>query len=78
MAGCGDDIPAGKTGRLKGRILSIYDASDAPGVSCARLLTQTPGHAAREIVLHVGRGHGTFYTPLKEWLDPLREWALAK
>lgn len=78
MAICGGDTANELAGRLKGRMLSIYDASDTLAGSCARFLPQGASGTSREIVLHVGKGHGTFFTPRKEWLDPLRDWALGK
>lgn len=78
MAICGGDTASELAGRLKGRMLSIYDASDKLAGSCARWLPQGAAGTSREIVLHVGKGHGTFFTPRKEWLDPLRDWALGK
>ena len=28
-----------------------------------------------EIVLTIGKGHGVFYSPRDEWIDPVVEWA---
>ena len=78
MAICAGDTATELAGRVKGRMLSIYDASDKLAGSCARVLPQGTAGTSHEIVLHVGRGHGTFFTPRKEWLDPLRDWALGK
>jgi pimeloyl-ACP methyl ester carboxylesterase len=64
-----------------GHILSIREASDDLTRSCP---TWSQDHAsesplfAREIVLHTGLGHGFHYQPLKEWLDPVVEWASAR
>lgn len=78
MAICGGETADELVGRVKGRMLSIYDASDKLAGSCARVLPHGTAGTSREIVLHVGRGHGTFFTPRNEWLDPVRDWALGK
>jgi acetyl esterase/lipase len=78
LAGCGDWLF--KTFRLDltGPVLSLYDKADDLATSCASVLP--PGRRAaqsREIVLHVGKGHGTFYRPDPAWLDPLAAWLAA-
>jgi hypothetical protein len=32
----------------------------------------------KEIVINVGGGHGAFYRPRPEWIDPVVEWATAE
>jgi len=60
---------------LQGRILSLYDTKDSICGSCEAAFHRAGGNISyREIVLHVGRGHGTFYAPRKEWLAPVVEW----
>ncbi len=74
MAGCGGPTPDFAP-RLRGRILSIYDRTDDAAGSCRGVFARSPGLATREIVLEVGKGHGTFYTPRTEWLVPVTAWA---
>lgn len=74
MAGCGASPPE-FAARLKGRILSLYDWDDDIAGSCGTVFAKAPGLVTREIVLTVGKGHGTFFTPRTEWLEPLAEWA---
>lgn len=61
--------------RLRGRVLSIYDASDRQAGSCESLLRQAPALDYREITLEAGRGHGLFYAPDPMWLDPVTDRA---
>jgi acetyl esterase/lipase len=62
---------------LYGNILSIYDRDDDTGAgTCQRFIAQSPGVGRyQEIVLQTGLGHGIVYHPLKDWLDPLFNWA---
>jgi pimeloyl-ACP methyl ester carboxylesterase len=76
LAACGRwmDDPDGH--RLSGRVLSMYDASDALVTSCRPALDRaTEGSSGHEIVLDLGGGHGVFYRPHPEWVDPLVDWA---
>ena len=75
LAGCGDWLFKELKVELGGPVLSLYDEADDVATSCAMVLV--PGRNAdrrREIVLHVGKGHGTFYRPDSAWLDPLAAW----
>lgn len=72
MAGCfkSSAQPGGELLKeLRGRMLSIYDGSDREAGSCSALFMPS-----REIVLKTGLGHGVFYKPRKEWLDPVLDW----
>jgi hypothetical protein len=61
---------------VTGRLLSLYETSDSLGVSCAPMFAQRgPGSSTREIALSLGLGHGTFFQPRPEWLDPVVAWA---
>jgi hypothetical protein len=60
---------------LRGRILSIYEESDPIGLSCEAALADSDIRPEfRELKLHLGERHGTFYRPRPEWLDPVVEW----
>lgn len=85
LAGCG----AGRTargyreildsyaGRMKGRILSLYDRGDAVAGSCREAFERAgPALKSEEKVFDDGRGHGLFFQPGKLWIDPLAEWAM--
>lgn len=72
---CGDWVQGRDDVDVRGRILSIYEASDELGTSCEPLFAQAsePGEH-REIRIDTGAGHGAFFRPRPEWLDPLFQW----
>ena len=62
---------------LSGRVLSIYDSADTLAGSCQELFDYSKGMGLsefREVVLHVGTGHGILYKPLDEWVKPVMDW----
>jgi len=65
---------------LYGNILAIYDSTDDLAGSCQELFTASEGKGIaqhKEIVIHVGTGHGILYKPLDDWIVPTVEWARA-
>lgn len=83
MAGCGigpwrQEILPGVAPRLRGRFLSLYDEADGEAGSCREAFAAAPGLESREIRLTTGRGHGLFYAPRREWLDPVFDWAVRR
>ena len=82
MAICSPDEIAGlkKSGvTLSGKVLSIYDSADTLAGSCGDLFDFSEGKGlsgSKEIVLNVGTGHGIIYKPLRDWLQPIREWVI--
>ena len=63
---------------LHGNVLSIYDSADEYAGSCADLFAYSEGKGLarhKEIVLHIGTGHGILYQPLDEWVLPVVAWA---
>jgi acetyl esterase/lipase len=75
LGSCGDWVQGRGDVDVRGRILSIYEASDELGTSCEPLYAQAsePGEH-REIRIDTGAGHGAFYRPRPEWLHPLFQW----
>jgi hypothetical protein len=75
LGSCGDWVIGRDDVDVRGRILSIYEASDELGTSCEPLFAQAgePGEH-REIRIDTGAGHGAFFRPRPEWLDPLLRW----
>jgi hypothetical protein len=60
---------------LKGRILSIYEASDPVAGSCKEMFSESAvGPEFEELEIHLGGGHGAFYRPAPEWIDPVVDW----
>lgn len=75
LACCFEGILRPPGPNLCGRVLSIYDASDELAGSCQRafdMATQPLIH--HEIKLQTGEGHGAFYRPMPEWIDPVVDW----
>jgi len=76
MGACGSWLDSRPEIVPSGRILSLREASDDLAGSCGGLfLRQTDGGEHAEIVVELGGGHGAFYRPRPEWIDPLVEWA---
>jgi hypothetical protein len=78
LAPCGDWLLNRDDVNVRGRILSIYEASDELGTSCEPLFRQagTPGEH-REIRIATGAGHGAFFRPREEWVRPVLAWIAA-
>jgi hypothetical protein len=64
---------------LRGRILSIYEASDPIAGSCGGVLSKSVIEPEfKELRLEVGGGHGAFYRPRPEWLHPVVAWCTSR
>ncbi len=75
LASCGSWLEAPDAPRLSGRVLSIVEASDDVAGSCAAAFARArEGTRHEELILRVGGGHGAFYRPLAEWVEPLVQW----
>ena len=64
---------------LWGNVLSIYDKSDEIAGSCDTFFSLSKNKGLRkykEVRLQIGLGHGVLYTPMKEWVKPVVEWAI--
>ena len=59
---------------LKGKILSIYEASDEWGKSCAKMNYGSDIQNFQEIQLNTKLKHGIVYRPLSEWIYPSIMW----
>ncbi len=62
--------------KLKGRVLAIYDRSDTiAGKKYDVWKQRSPDvKAFKQVKLDTKLGHGFLYTPMKEWMVPVREW----
>lgn len=78
LAACGDWDVYKKVGiDLWGAILSVYDDKDDVAGTCSDFFKKSTGISKKkEVVLKLGQGHGILYRPLKEWVDPITDWAL--
>ena len=75
LAGCADSVRKFDLD-FYGNILSIYDEKDQLVGSCQKFFENSTGiNRHKEIKLKVGTGHGIIYKPLKEWIDPVVQWA---
>src|SRR4029078_3929036 len=75
LAACGDGDFSGTKLDVRGRILSVYEASDEMGRCCAQLFAKsksTGKHA--EVKIATGEEHGAFFRPRKEWTAPVIAW----
>jgi hypothetical protein len=75
LAACGDGDFSRSSLTVWGRILSVYEASDEVGQSCAQLFARSgPTGERSEIRIAIGGGHGAFFRPNREWLAPALHW----
>jgi len=74
MASCGGWIKNRPEVKLAGNVLSIYETSDSFG-TCKTLIDRSEKvKSFKEIAITTGKQHGAFFTPRKEWLEPVLEW----
>lgn len=74
MAACYED-ESDQEINFYGNILSIYEKSDAAG-SCMKIKNRSAGiNHYKEIEINTGLRHGFLYKPLKEWINPAKQWA---
>jgi pimeloyl-ACP methyl ester carboxylesterase len=88
MAGCGkrgstfgrsfERFLEERAARLRGRFLSVYDASDEVAGSCREAFERGKVADSAEVVLETGLGHALFWSPRAAWIDEVVEWAEAK
>ena len=75
LAACGNGDFSKTDIKVGGRILSIFEASDEVGRSCASLFAKTGSTGLRsEIEVNIGEHHGSFFRPHAEWLGPALRW----
>jgi len=75
---CPARVPNPPELQLQGRILSIHEASDSIAGPCELFFSNgTVGPEMEELELRLGGGHGAFYRPDPEWLDPVISWVTA-
>lgn len=76
MGACGPWLDSRPEIVPRGRLLALREASDNMVGSCEGLFARAAGDGERkEITLELGDGHGAFYRPRPEWIDPVVEWA---
>ncbi len=78
LASCGGWINSQPDIMLAGNILSIYETSDRFG-SCQTLIDRSKKVTSfKEIAISTGKEHGAFFTPRKEWVEPVLNWIKGK
>jgi len=60
---------------IRGRMLSIFETSDRVGSCSALFAHAAPDAVTAELETDIGGGHGAFYRPHPEWVDPVIRWA---
>jgi len=76
MGACGPWLDSRPEIVPNGRMLALREASDNLVGSCDGLFARAAGNGEREeITLELGGGHGAFYRPRPEWIEPIVEWA---
>jgi hypothetical protein len=74
MASCGEWINQMPQIKLSGSVLSIYETSDSFS-SCQLLIKQSPNVVSfKEVAITTGKQHGAFFSPRKQWLNPVIDW----
>ncbi len=75
QAACGDWLSTAPNLLPTGHVLSLMEKSDTLAGSCSSLRDRRPGaERFKEIQIATGRGHGAFFVPRDEWLNPTLEW----
>lgn len=79
QAGCWNWLESAKDLQFTGHILSIIERSDTLTTSCSPYLRRSATlRDFREVEISTGKGHGAFFLPRPEWLEPTREWIFAR
>jgi len=74
LAGCSEFLSANPHVKLYGNVLSIFETSDGVG-SCQFVADRSPKISSfEEIAISTGKEHGAFYTPLRQWVAPVKQW----
>ncbi|MFO7556954.1 MAG: alpha/beta hydrolase [Desulfobacterales bacterium] len=62
---------------MQGHFLHIYDVSDQKCDVCRGILKNVSAKVSfNELMLKNGLGHGLFYQPRKEWIEPVADWII--
>ncbi len=74
LASCSSWIDSRPNIKLTGNILSIYETSDRFD-SCQTLINRSKNVTSfKEIAISTSKEHGAFFTPRKEWVNPVLNW----
>lgn len=74
LASCASFMKGRDIFKVYGNVYSIYETSDMVG-SCQFLIDQSPNVSSfKEISINTGKEHGAFFTPIPEWIKPVKSW----
>jgi len=75
LAACGSWLKSYPHFQISGNVFSIYEKSDELAGSCRELAESSSGLSSfEETMIATGKGHGAFYLPNAEWVDPVLDW----
>jgi len=78
LAACTGPIKSNSRIKIYGNVFSIYETSDRVG-TCQFLKDRSKQVTSfSEIVINTGKGHGAFFTPQVEWIEPVKVWISSK
>ena len=74
LAACGRYVGNQPSLKMYGNVLSIYETSDEVG-SCQFLIDRSKQVTHfTEIAISTSKEHGAFYTPIPQWVEPVKKW----
>jgi hypothetical protein len=75
LAACTSGLAKTEEVTIHGHLFSAYETSDSVG-SCDNVVARSAETVSsyKEISLSTGKEHGAFFTPIKEWLLPVKNW----
>jgi len=76
LAGNNDYQEKNNDWKFHGQILCIYDLSDDIGGKNYNYWKEKPNYSTifQQLEIKTNLGHGFLYKPLKEWINPTKEW----
>ena len=75
LAGCGNYINKNLDLIMHGNVFSVIEVSDDLVGSCQPLIDRSKTvQSFKELPISTGKEHGAFYTPLPEWVNPVKKW----
>ncbi|MEM5552893.1 alpha/beta hydrolase [Pseudoalteromonas neustonica] len=79
LAACTSGLAKRAKIAIYGHLFSVYETSDSVG-SCDDVVARSVGTVSsyKEISTSTGKEHGTFFTPRKEWIVPVKVWLKRK
>jgi len=79
LAGCGRIVSSKYADiKINGDFLSVYEKTDGAS-TCKKLEKRSSKlNSFVEVMIDTGKEHGAFYTPLPEWIIPVKRWIKEK